>query len=112
MKPDLSLNRRQFLKHTAITSAAATLMPTVLPAAATERTGPWKFCAFEKPLLFLNYDDTAKVFAELGFDGLEAAVRPGGHVLPERVEEDLPRFVEALRKRGLEITILTSGISA
>ena len=112
MKPDVALNRRQFLKHTAIASAAATLWPTAPTAAASDKPGPWKFCAFEKPLLFLNYDDTAKVFAELGFDGIEAAVRPGGHVLPERVEEDLPRFVEALRKRGLEITILTSGISA
>ena len=112
MKPDVSLNRRQFLKHTAMAGAAATLLPAALPAAAPDKTGPWKFCAFEKPLLFLNYDDTAEIFAELGFDGIEAAVRPGGHVLPERVEEDLPKFVEALQKRGLEITILTSGISA
>lgn len=62
--------------------------------------------------MFLSYDETADFFAELGFDGIEAAVRPGGHVLPERVEEDLPKFVEALKKRGLEITILTSGISS
>ena len=112
MRPDVSLNRRQFLKHIAIASAAATLLPAPLAAAAPDKTGPWKFCAFEKPLLFLNYDDTAEVFAKLGFDGIEATVRPGGHVLPERVEEDLPKFVEALKKRGLEITILTSGISA
>ena len=111
MKPDVSLNRRQFLKRTAVASVAATLLPSGLTAVAPDKTGPWKFCAFEKPLLFLNYDDTADVFADLGFDGIEAAVRPGGHVLPERVEEDLPKFVEALKKRGLEITILTSGIS-
>jgi sugar phosphate isomerase/epimerase len=111
MKPYLP-NRRQFLKHAAIAGAATALLPTALTAAAPERIGPWKFCAFEKPLLFLHYDETADVFAELGFDGIEAAVRPGGHVLPERVEEDLPKFVEALKKRGLEITILTSGISA
>jgi sugar phosphate isomerase/epimerase len=112
MKPDHSWNRRAFLKSTAIASAAATLMPASLTVAAPDRIGPWKFCAFEKPLLFLNYDETAEVFAELGFDGLEAAVRPGGHVLPERVEEDLPKFVEALKQRGLEITVLASGISS
>src|SRR5439155_18192012 len=100
------------LKHAATASAGGTLSRAALTAAAPEKSGPWKFCAFEKPLLFLNYDDTAEVFAELGFDGLEAAVRPGGHVLPERVEEDLPRFVEALKKRRLEIAILTSNISA
>jgi sugar phosphate isomerase/epimerase len=49
--------------------------------------------------------------AECGFDGVEATVRKGGHVLPERVEEDLPKMVEALRKHGLEMTILTSDIN-
>lgn len=71
-----------------------------------------KFCAFEKPLQFLSYDELAGLIAELGFDGIEAAVRAHGHVLPEKVEEDLPRLVEALKKRKLEITILTSDINS
>jgi sugar phosphate isomerase/epimerase len=49
--------------------------------------------------------------AECGFNGIEASVRKGGHVLPERVEEDLPKMVEALKKHGLEMTILTSDIN-
>jgi len=112
MKTNLFLNRRQFLKHTAAMATAATALPATFAASAGTRKGPWKFCAFEKPLLFLNYDETADLMAELGFDGIEAAVRPGGHVLPERVEEDLPKFAEALKKRGLEITILTSDVSS
>jgi sugar phosphate isomerase/epimerase len=112
MKPEVYLSRRQFLKHSAIATAAATLLPAAVTAAAPDKTGPWKFCAFEKPLTFLSFDELADLMAELGFDGIEAAVRPGGHVLPERVEEDLPKFVEALKKRGLEITILTSGIDS
>lgn len=114
MKIESTLNRRDFLKQTSVAALAAAVAPaaTSLAAPAGGKKLPWKFCAFEKPLLFLNYDETAEVFAELGFDGIEAAVRPGGHVLPERVEEDLPKFVEALKKRGLEITILTSGINS
>ena len=108
MKNKAAINRRDFVKQTALAALAA----SVSPALAAEKKLPWKFCAFEKPLLFLSYDETADLFAELGFDGIEAAVRPGGHVLPERVEEDLPKFVEALKKRGLEITILTSGIGS
>jgi len=111
MKTHSSLSRRQFLKHTATLTAAATVLPAALSNAAAEK-GPWKFCAFEKPLQFLSFDDLADLMAELGFAGVEATVRPGGHVLPERVEEDLPKFVEALKKRGLEITILTSGINS
>jgi sugar phosphate isomerase/epimerase len=111
MKTQPTLNRRDFVKHTTLAALAATLpAATSLAAPAAGGKLPWKFCAFEKPLLFLNYEDTADVFAELGFDGIEAAVRNGGHVVPERVEEDLPKFVAALRKRGLEITVLTSNI--
>jgi sugar phosphate isomerase/epimerase len=44
-------------------------------------------------------------------DGIEAPVRPKGHVEPERVEEDLPKLVEALKKHNLELTIMTSGIN-
>ena len=106
------LNRRQFLQRSAALAAATTLPGALVNAAPAEKKLPWKFCAFEKPLLFLSYDETADFMAELGVDGIEAAVRPGGHVLPERVEEDLPKFVEALKKRGLEITILTSGINS
>lgn len=53
----------------------------------------------------------AEVIAELGFNGIEAPIRPGGHVLPERIEEDLPKLVAALKKRDLEVTIAASGIN-
>lgn len=112
MKTNASLNRRAFLKTSAAAAVSLAAAPALLGAPAEARKLPWKFCAFEKPLLFLNYEETADFFAELGFDGIEAAVRPGGHVLPERVEEDLPKFVEALKKRGLEITVLTSAIGS
>ena len=114
MNNQSTLNRRDFVKQTALAALSVAALPMTASAAAPQngKKLPWRFCAFEKPLLFLNYDDTADVFAELGFDGIEAAVRPGGHVLPERVEEDLPKFVEALKKRGLEITVLTSAISS
>jgi L-ribulose-5-phosphate 3-epimerase len=38
-------------------------------------------------------------------------VRPGGHVLPERVEDDLPRAVETLRKSGLTVPLITTAIT-
>ncbi len=112
MKTHSKLTRRQFLNSSTTATLAATVWPRVLSAPARVEPGPWKFCAFEKPLQFLNYGELADLIAELGFDGIEATVRPGGHVLPERVEEDLPKFAEALKKRGLEITILTSGINS
>lgn len=114
MKKHFSITRRQFLKYTTTATVTAAALPIVAvnDAAASSRNGTWKFCAFEKPLQFLSYDQTAELMAELGFNGVEATVRPGGHVLPERVEDDLPKFVEALKKRGLEMVVMTTAIGA
>ena len=65
---------------------------------------------FSKHLQFLDYQTTARVAAEIGFDGIDLAVRPGGHVLPENVTTDLPRAVEAIRKAGLQAQIMTTAI--
>jgi sugar phosphate isomerase/epimerase len=48
--------------------------------------------------------------AELGYDGIDLTVRPAGHVLPERVADDLPKAVEAIRAAGLEAPMITTGI--
>ena len=60
----------------------------------------------------MPYKQLAETVAEMGFDGIEATVRDGGHVLPERVEEDLPKLVEALTACGLEITVMASSVNS
>ncbi|MEO6034721.1 MAG: sugar phosphate isomerase/epimerase family protein [Verrucomicrobiota bacterium] len=107
MKNAIVLNRRRFLAGAAAISALSLVQP--VPLFANEE--PRKFCAFEKPLQFLNYDQLADTLATAGFDGVEATVRDGGHVSPERVEQDLPRLHDALKRRGLEISIATTGIN-
>lgn len=73
--------------------------------------GKLPLCIFSKHLQFLDYDAMAETAAEIGFDGVDLTVRPGGHVLPERVEEDLPRAVEAVRKADLEVNMMTTRIT-
>lgn len=46
----------------------------------------------------VGLDKTAETVARMGWKGIECPVRPGGHVLPKRVEEDRPRTVETLNK--------------
>jgi len=48
----------------------------------------------------------------MGFDGIDLTVRTGGHVLPERVTDDLPRAVDAVRKAGLNVFMITTGIKS
>ncbi len=81
----------------------------IAAASAVKRRN--KLCAFTKHLQGLSFDQIADIAAECGLDGIEAPLRPGGHVEPARIEEDLPKLAEALKKRGLEITIMTSGIN-
>jgi sugar phosphate isomerase/epimerase len=52
----------------------------------------------------------ATLTAEMGFDGIDLTVRPNGHVEPARVEEDLPKAVEAARKAGIQIPMITTAI--
>jgi len=54
--------------------------------------------------------ETAALCKELGYDAVDLTVRPGGHVLPERVAEDLPRAVETIHRAGLSTPMVTAGI--
>ena len=100
------MNRRQFIAASAVSAATSTTLSAKAKAPARN-----PFCFFSKPFQSLSYDDLADLVAELGFDGIEGTVRPGGHITPEQVPDELPKMVEALLKRKLELTIMASGIN-
>ncbi len=97
--------RRTFLRN-----LSATALASALPAAAAEQKKN-TVCFFTKHLQGLSFDDIASLGAEAGFNGVEAPIRPKGHIEPEKVVDELPKFVEALKKQGMEMTIMTSGIN-
>lgn len=66
---------------------------------------------FSKHLQWLDYPEMAETAAELGFDGVDLTVRPGGHVLPERVTQDLPKAVKAVRDAGLEVPMISTAVT-
>jgi len=103
--------RRTFLKGAALSSLALPVGGRSHGSAEPPKS-PLKICAFIKFIQDLPYKQLADTVAELGFDGIEATVRDGGHVLPERVEEDLPKLVEALKSVGLEITVMASSVNS
>ncbi len=65
---------------------------------------------FTKPFNSLSFEQLADAVASLGFDGIEAPIRKGGHIEPAEVEVKLPQLVQALAKRDLSVTIMTSDI--
>src|SRR6516164_7802325 len=60
---------------------------------------------FTKHLQEFSVAETARRVKALGFDGLDLTVRPGGHVVPERVGTDLPRAVADAQGEGLTIPL-------
>jgi sugar phosphate isomerase/epimerase len=85
-------------------------MGTAALAGAAEKPALPKICIFSKHLQWLNIADAATLAAEIGFDGVDITVRDGGHVQPERTAIELPKAVEAVRKAGLEVPMITTGI--
>lgn len=69
-----------------------------------------KVSVFSKHLQFLPVGQLPAAVAEMGFDGIDLTVRKGGHVEPERVQQDLAPAVAAIRDHGLEIAMVTTDI--
>src|SRR5689334_12371551 len=106
------LSRRDFLgTSTAALCAASSPTAAGYPA---EGPGPYKgpLCLFSKPLPELDWRELAKAAKGVGFDGIDLTVRPGGHVKPERATEDLPKAVGMIRDVGLQVPMITTGLTS
>lgn len=100
------MNRREFITRTLAAApvvAALGRMAAAQPAAA----GP-PVVVFSKYLQYMDYKTLAKTCRELGLDGVDLTVRPGGHVEPDKVDTDLPAAVEAIRAEGLSVPMITT----
>ena len=102
------MNRRKFLGSAA--AGIAGLGAEAVRAGSNPKPG--RIFGFTKVFQNLDFAAMAERVVRTGLDGVEFPVRPGGHVEPERVEEDLPKAVEAFKAAGLELGLMTSGINA
>jgi sugar phosphate isomerase/epimerase len=93
----MPVTRREFI------AAAAASAVHAAPAKPT-------LCIFSKHLAKLNYEELGKTARQLGFEGVDLTVRPGGHVLPERAAEDMPRAIGSIRSHGLSVPMITTEI--
>lgn len=107
-----NVTRKDFIRTTAIGLAAAPFVVNNLFASPAPANKNFSINIFSKNLQWLSYADMAALAAKLGFDGIDVTVRPGGHVLPERVKTDLPLCVEAIRKAGLNVNTITTAITS
>src|SRR6202167_3337670 len=105
------MSRRTLLVGAAMSGAFRALAKdTALPAdGASEKL---KICVFSKHLQWTTVAEAAAIARDIGFDGLDLTVRAGGHVLPERIETDLPAAVEAVHRAGLTVPMISTEITS
>ncbi|MFN0119485.1 MAG: sugar phosphate isomerase/epimerase family protein [Blastocatellia bacterium] len=101
-------SRREFLGAGAGAMVGAALAGSL--SGTVNAGAPLKLSVFSKHLHWLDWDRMAATAAEIGFDGIDLTMRAGGHVLPERAEQDLPKVAAVIRKAGLTLPMVTAAI--
>lgn len=65
---------------------------------------------FSKSLQTLTLPEVADTLLDLGLEGVDLTVRPGGHIAPEEVEFKLPEAVDLFTEKGLCVGMLTTSV--
>jgi sugar phosphate isomerase/epimerase len=104
MLSERGLSRRQFIAGSSI--AAATVALGAAPAASAKS----KIIGFIKPFQTLPFAEVADAAREVGWSGIECPLRKDGAIQPERVEEDLPKLIAALRGRELDLSVISTDV--
>jgi L-ribulose-5-phosphate 3-epimerase len=108
------LTRRDWMRTAA--GAGAALAAARVADARQGASGPVPqrpvFCLFSKHLPELAWGDVGRAVKDAGFDGVDLTVRAGGHVLPERAAEDLPRAIEAIGAHGVSVPMVTTDLTS
>ncbi|MDF2439667.1 MAG: hypothetical protein JWN98_651 [Abditibacteriota bacterium] len=69
-----------------------------------------QLCVFSKHLAGPPLEETARRLRAMGISAIDLTVRAGGHIEPERVQDELPRAHEVLAAHGVRIAMITTGI--
>ncbi len=80
-------------------------------AATQGESKPHPIAVFAKPLQTMPVAELAKRLKAIGVQGLEATLRKGGQIEPEKMAAELPRFCEALARHEQRVIIATSDVN-
>jgi sugar phosphate isomerase/epimerase len=70
-----------------------------------------RYVMFTKHLMPLSIEEAGHRVAEIGFEGLDLTLRPGGHIAPENAA-DLAGAAKAVRAMGLDVPMITTNVTA
>lgn len=97
-------SRREWLSAVGLATAA------LASGAQTTPVRAFTIIGFVKPFQRLPFDQMADIVHAVGWSGIECAVRKDGAIEPERVEDELPKLMEALRQRGLQLSVISTDV--
>jgi sugar phosphate isomerase/epimerase len=100
--------RREFFRESV--AIGATLVAGMQTRAAAGAISRNPICLFIKFVQTLSYEELADAVAEMGADGIEATVRKGGYIAPEKAVDQLPKLADAMARRNLKITMITTDV--
>jgi L-ribulose-5-phosphate 3-epimerase len=108
-------SRREALKALAaapIAASMATMASAQSPARTAAVAAPTHthLCLVSRHLQWTDVQEGAAAAAEGGCKAVAWTIRGGAHILPQNVERDLPRAVDAARKAGLETPMVITAI--
>jgi sugar phosphate isomerase/epimerase len=108
-------NRRQFLQGAASGLAAGTslLMARPLEAAVKEEYDRAKnpIAVFTKHVQGLEFGELGRRMKSIGVQGIEATLRPGGQIEPDKLADRLGYLCEALAKHDQQVIIAASNVN-
>lgn len=106
----MNYNRRKFIKGMAVATAAIPFSNFVVSAGNGETPSKYPISFFTKHLDKYGPEFLMDTLKMAGLDGLDLTVRNKGCVLPENVEDDLPRMAEMAKSKGLLLEMMVSNI--
>jgi len=104
-----TVSRRRFIETATAAGTLAAISPGMLASGAAPGFRG-TLCFFSKHLPRMDGRGLGRALKPLGFDGVDLTVRPGGHVTPARVTQDLPAFVAGIRQAGLAVPMITTAL--
>lgn len=107
----MNFNRREFIKGMAVATAAFPFSNLIVSAGNGMNAKQYPISFFTKPLDKYGPDFLMDTLKMARLDGLDLSVRPNGSVLPENVEDDLPKISELAKNKGLQLEMMVSNIT-
>jgi L-ribulose-5-phosphate 3-epimerase len=106
------MNRRTAIKTiTAAAWAAAARAQLPLPPPSAARTLPL-ICVYSGNLARVPYAMLGDIAGQIGYEGVDLTVFPGGHVNPFIANVDMVRAVEAVRGSNLEVPMISTDLTS